>query len=84
MAQKLLNSNLASLINKEKKMEFKSSVVQFAKTDPYGYRYIESIGSNPTNYDKQEIVKYLKLFFKNHKRYTLTNKKKKNKTIKKR
>ena len=83
MAHKLLHSNLANLINKEKKIEFKLNVVQFAKTDPSGYRYIESVGSNPTNYDKQEIVKYLKLFFKNHKRYTLTKKKRKNKTIKK-
>ena len=41
MSNKFLKSNLNSLIKKENHSDFKENVLSFAKTDPYGYRYVE-------------------------------------------
>tara|TARA_B110000495_G_C22921878_1_gene538584 strand:- start:74 stop:844 length:771 start_codon:yes stop_codon:yes gene_type:complete len=71
-----------TLIKKDDHVKFKEHVLYFSKNNPIGYRYNE--GRNPTSYDKHEISKFLKDFFKNNKKYTLTKKnKRKNKTRRK-
>lgn len=81
MIEKFLNSNLSKLIKKEKRNEFKTDAITFSKTSPYGFKYIESVEKNPINYNKKEIIDYLKEFFKTNKRYTITkNRKSKRKT----
>ena len=80
MTKIFLKSN--SLIKKDDYTKFEEHVIYFSKNNPIGYRYIER--KNTTNYDKQEISIYLKDFFKNNKKYTLTKKnKRKNKTRRK-
>lgn len=84
MIEKFLNSNLSKLIKKEKRNEFKTDTITFSKTSPYGFKYIESVGKNPINYNKKEIIDYLKEFFKTNKRYTITKNRKSNRKTRRR
>ena len=68
-----------TLIKKDDHTKFKEHVIYFSKNNPIGYRYNE--GRNPTSYDKHEISKFLKDFFKNNKKIYI-NKKKINEKIK--
>tara|TARA_B100001063_G_scaffold247357_1_gene293184 strand:+ start:11286 stop:12068 length:783 start_codon:yes stop_codon:yes gene_type:complete len=83
MISKFLSSSLKTLIKKEKHHEFKKKIMTFSKHSPYGYRYIERTAKNPQNYDRKEILKYLKLFFKTNKKYTRTKRNKKQRKTKK-
>jgi hypothetical protein len=81
MTIKFLNSKLKTIIKNPNINEFKNHIIYFSKRNPISYRYIEGIGRNPIKYDKHEIIKYLKDFFKSNKKYTLSKRnKRKNKT----
>ena len=84
MTETFLKSKLNKIIKQEQVKNFKDHVLYFSKNSTFGYRYLENTQKNPTNYDNKEIIGYLKKFFKDNKRYTLSKKKKKkNKTRKK-
>jgi len=83
MTDIFLKSKLNKLIKKEQVRDFKNHIIYFSRNSALGYRYLENTQKNPTNYDNKEIIVYLKKFFKDNKRYTLSKKKKKkNKTRK--
>ena len=74
MCKKFLKSKLGNLIKKSQHDCFKCSVIEFSKTDPLGFTYIESQISSRKNYDR-EILRKLKSFVKENK-HNISRKKK--------
>ena len=76
MCKTFLKSSIGKLIKKNEHQKFIIKFMKFAKTDPFGFTYIESEISSRTGYKKQ-ILSKLKLFVKENK-HNVSRKKKKN------
>ena len=84
MCARFFNANIGKIIKKNKRMDFVSFFLKFAKSSPLGFNYIESNISSRTDY-KREILRELKSFIKENKRNISKkkyNKKRKNVTRK--
>ena len=81
MCKTFLKSSIGKLIKKNEHQKFIIKFMKFAKTDPFGFTYIESKISSRTGY-KRQILKELKLFVKENKHNISRKKKRKRKTSK--
>ena len=75
MCKKFLKSTLGKIIKKSEHTYFTCNVIEFSKTDPLGFTYIESQISSRKNYEK-EILSKLKSFVKENK-HNISRKKRK-------
>lgn len=81
MCKLFLKSSIGKLIKKSEHQKFIVKFMKFAKTDPFGFSYIESHISSRTGY-KRQILNELKLFVKENKHNISRKKRKKRKTSK--
>lgn len=83
MCKTFLTSSIGKLIKKNEHQKFITKFMKFAKTDPFGFTYIESQVSSRVGY-KRQILSYLKKFVKDNKHNISRKKRKKRKTSKNR
>ena len=81
MCKIFLKSSVGKLIKKSEHQKFIVKFMKFAKTDPFGFSYIESHISSRNGY-KREILSHLKMFVKENKHNISRKKRKKRKTSK--
>ena len=76
MCKIFLKSPIGRLIKKNEHQKFIIKFMKFAKTDPFGFTYIESDISSKVGY-KREILSHLKKFVKENK-HNISRKRRKN------
>ena len=83
MCKTFLSSSIGKLIKKNEHQKFIIKFMKFAKTDPFGFTYIESTISSRVGY-KRQILSHLKKFVKDNKHNISRKKRRKRKTSKNR
>ena len=80
MIKIFLKSNLSTIVKIKdyNAIEFKQFIMDFAKNDPLGFRYIERMNIKPKKYNKKIILRSIKQFIKQRNYKNITKKKRKN------